>query len=584
MAIDQLKLKSFKGFQDFTLSFRPGTNVIVGPNNAGKSTIITSLRLCAGLIANAKRKKADEPVFDEQRDRRVRGFYVDRSASTFIDENVRYEFGESEARIELRWRNKATLYVVWPPDDEAFYYLEHVEGMQPKSTNAVKENYTPIGTIPTLSPVDHMEAELTPKYVRNHIGGRLSSRHFRNQLSLLKAGERERFDEFIDFAVGYTPEIDALTLNETYANGQKNLDLYYRESSTRTEKELCWSGDGLQIWLQVLHHVWRQQDVSTLVLDEPDVFLHPDLQRRLVRLVENFSGQIIMATHAPEIVSESNRDTVIIVDRTRRHARRVRNDEVLSNLNDALGSGFNLKLARTLRSKVALFVEGDDMKVLSNIARKVGAESVHNENGLAIASMGGFTKREYAASFGWLNENLLDSAVRVFVILDRDYLPDEVVYDICKDYENSGVEAHIWGKKELESYLVIPSAIARLAGAPVEDVETYIDASCTDLKHKVFARYMSAREDWATDKREHQVSRYERNLEEFESMWVDADWQRSRVPAKELLSAVNEKLQRDSFKSVSVRALSSNIRAHEVPAEMRDVLLRIESYLQASSS
>ncbi len=143
-------------------------------------------------------------------------------------------------------------------------------------------------------------------------------------------------------------------------------------------------GDGLQIWLQVLLHIWLNSDVETLILDEQDVFLHPDLQRRLISILDDVDKQVVLATHAPEIVGEANKDAVVWVDRTRRRSRRAGEPVVLQKLNAVLGSGFNLGLARALRSRVALFVEGEDMKVLRNLARAVGAENLRNERGLAV--------------------------------------------------------------------------------------------------------------------------------------------------------------------------------------------------------
>jgi len=39
---------------------------------------------------------------------------------------------------------------------------------------------------------------------------------------------------------------------------------------------------------------------------------------------------------------------VIIIDRTRNRSRSITNEKVLADLNEVLGSGFNLKLARAL--------------------------------------------------------------------------------------------------------------------------------------------------------------------------------------------------------------------------------------------
>src|ERR1700712_3659860 len=126
MKIVTLRLHRYKGFREYRLRLKDNS-ILVGPNNAGKSTIISALRLCASLIAQAKRKKADFPEHDETRGRRVRGHQLRISAAQFVDENVRHEFRLEEARLELTFENKACLYIIWPVDREPFFYLEHIE-------------------------------------------------------------------------------------------------------------------------------------------------------------------------------------------------------------------------------------------------------------------------------------------------------------------------------------------------------------------------------------------------------------------------------------------------------------------------
>ena len=55
-----------------------------------------------------------------------------------------------------------------------------------------------------------------------------------------------------------------------------------RERGDRTPKELFWVGDGMQIFVQILTHLWRLRSADVVILDEPDLYLHADLQRRLV--------------------------------------------------------------------------------------------------------------------------------------------------------------------------------------------------------------------------------------------------------------------------------------------------------------
>ena len=270
---------------------------------------------------------------------------------------------------------------------------------------------------------------------------------------------------------------------------------------------------------------------------------------------------------------------MIIIDRTRNRSRSITNEKVLADLNEVLGSGFNLKLARALRSRIALFVEGHDMKVLKNIARAVRADSFAKESGLTIAPMGGAANRELASSFGWLNEHLLENAVDVQVILDRDYMTDEGAHDITEKMRVAGVSCHIWRRKELESYLLIPSLISRCAGAPQEEVEELLLAAVEGLRNVVLARYLDYRTQHEMRADRHAVMVSEHYLEEFTRLWQGQDWARDVCPAKDVLSALNQSLQERGYKAVSARGLSARIRSHEVPAEMRDVILDVEGSL-----
>ncbi len=84
MSIERLRLTRYKGFLDYQLRLS-GSSIIVGPNNAGKTTIIAALRLCAALIAQAKRKRAELFEHDETRDRRVRAYPLRLPSGQFVD-------------------------------------------------------------------------------------------------------------------------------------------------------------------------------------------------------------------------------------------------------------------------------------------------------------------------------------------------------------------------------------------------------------------------------------------------------------------------------------------------------------------
>lgn len=66
--IERVRLLRYKGFEDFDL--RLGRqSVLVGPNNAGKTTLVQSLRLAASLLRFARRRNPCEAFEDDVLDK-----------------------------------------------------------------------------------------------------------------------------------------------------------------------------------------------------------------------------------------------------------------------------------------------------------------------------------------------------------------------------------------------------------------------------------------------------------------------------------------------------------------------------------
>ena len=246
---------------------------------------------------------------------------------------------------------------VWPQGESAtpFFYLQS-DGSSVHTAQDARA-FPEMGIVPVLSPVDQTEALLTAKYVREHLDGRLASRHLRNQLWLLRDSRDpdEDFDAFASYARPWLPELRLRELTTHYGDRDMELDLLYTEPGRRSEKEIVWAGDGIQVWLQLLLHVFRNRHVDVVILDEPDVFLHPDLQRRLVKLLDELPAQTIAATHSSEVLAEAPGNAVIWIDRVRRRSISAPDPATLDELEASLGTQFRLRVARALRSKLCRF-------------------------------------------------------------------------------------------------------------------------------------------------------------------------------------------------------------------------------------
>jgi hypothetical protein len=491
--ISEIRLRNFKAFTGFKITFKDTSSFLVGPNSAGKSTILTAIRLAETCLRYAKRLKPTESK--QHRGSWYLSYPVPLRDFVALDESVRHDFRRDETSLELIWKNRSKLRVIWPAlqrvgdYEPPFFYLLDGDRQNPRSPAPVKRQFSTIGVIPTLSPLEHEEAIVEDETVRRNLSGRLSSRHFRNQLRMLV--ENDGWDDFIKFA---TPWLSEMQLTQPVIRyDTSSIDVFFTEFGSSVEKELVWAGDGVQIWLQLLLHIYRARQLPTLVLDEPEVFLHADLQRRLVRLLDSLKTQVILATHSTEVLAEADRGTILWVDKSQPSAVKAPEDEALAELDTALGTAFNLALAKALRARGVLFVEGKDVKLLKRVASTLGFSQLSAETTLAIVPMNGFTKWDRAQTFGWFLREFLGNSVKALVLLDRDYRTTYQVSEVVAEFATVRVNVHVWEIKELESYLLMPLVIARLCGHEVRAIESIIDQVTNAMRNKVTSRLFQER-------------------------------------------------------------------------------------------
>jgi hypothetical protein len=577
--IKSLNLESFKAFERFRISFG-GDAFLVGPNNAGKSTVIAALRSVANMVRIATREQArDSSLVDGFRQT---GYWFGSNSIGLIDENLRHEFHPVETRIKIKFGTGAQLEAVWPEDEDGsgFFFVLDRNGVNITTLRPLREALPTTGIVPVLSPLEHTEELLSEQYVKQNLESRLASRHFRNQLYLLEQegseSHSDRFAEFKSFAIRWLSEIELTSLHLRRGEGRTSFDLNYRETGSRIEKEIFWAGDGLQIWLQILLHLFRLRGRDVVVLDEPDVFLHPDLQRGLVGLLEATKAQTITATHSTEVISEASDEAVVWVSRQRRSAIRAPSRDLLFELSSTLGTQFNLRLAKALKTKAVVFVEGQDAKVLRSLAKTLGHSSVDQEAGITLLPLGGFDRWKQVEPFEWLVDKFLERSVVTYVLLDRDFMGDEAVESIRRRLKKIGVVPHIWRRKEIENYLLNAACIARQSKAPVDWVEANLDLCAADLEGEVYAEIHS---EESSRLRRSGKSPKTISLEakrRADTQWADVPGRLKLCGGKDLLREMNKALQQAGFQTVTDRGLAAKLRGSEIPQEVKSLLATIE--------
>ncbi|MFH7322503.1 ATP-dependent nuclease [Aeromicrobium sp. JJY06] len=587
-----LQLVNYKGFRNHSISFRE-TNVLVGANNSGKSTALGALRLLAAMLPRARSVRPDG--IGQIEGRVQQGWRITAKAieaSAFSDENIRHDFRLDETRIELTVNNGARLVASWPDlsdldDDQSapggtFFVFPPDGGKILQPRQVAKDRIPDIAVVPTLTPLDDREAHISDDTLRRHRTSKRSSRYFRNALDRLTQDE---WDEFRAFVYERTPEISNLGLHRALGTVEDDYDLFFEEEGTRREREIGWAGDGIQIWIQALFHIWRQKESPVLILDEPDVFLHPDLQRRLARALFSNEQQTILATHSIEILAEAEPGSAVWIDRSRRRAERPRAGGALGLVGRRLGSGYELGIGRALRSRLALFVEGDDVPIIALLARNLGESAVASSDLYATVPLGGFSRNAVAGAFAEAIA-AIGAEVQTVVVLDSDLRSQDVLDSDRSDLVKAGAAVHIWRRRELENYLLSAASIAKVSGVSIDEAEALLssalDASHSEALTTLQAQRLAERRAKGS-KTGHlsEKSVLEASNQEFAERWKSESGRLALVDAKAVIRRLNTALQARKAKTVNAHALAKNIPRTDMHSDVEDLVRMIAAKLAA---
>ena len=223
--------------------------------------------------------------------------------------------------------------------------------------------------------------------------------------------------------------------------------------------EIGLMGSGLQMYLQIIWFIAKQNLSSTIILDEPDVYLHPNLQKRIFNYIKSKNKQIIIATHSVELISEADFKNVFQIDKTKRIQQYSKGVSNIQSIVEKIGSVQNMSLLRLGLSKKCVFVEGLDMKLLNKFYKILYPEKIEIFSDLPIIELGSFTRYEQALGVSKLFYKETLGNFKCICILDKDYRLDSELNKIKKSAYEAHLYLHIWERKELESYLINPEVL-----------------------------------------------------------------------------------------------------------------------------
>jgi hypothetical protein len=203
------------------------------------------------------------------------------------------------------------------------------------------------------------------------------------------------------------------------------------------------------------------------------------------------------------------------------------------------------------------------------------------ETGVAVIALGGFSSWDHVPAFAWLAKELLPGAMRIFVILDRDYHTDDEVSRVLKELKSGEIVGHVWERKELESYVITPRVISNISGASVQQIETFLN-ECAELQRYHLSSQLAAYSRMEGPSGRDIASVIATSQRAFDAAWTENDFRWQRTNAKELLACLNSKLQANQLKPISLFRLVEGHREHDIVDEVADLLREIEGFAGAT--
>jgi hypothetical protein len=446
-----------------------------------------------------------------------------------------------------------------------------------------------IGFVPILGPVEHDEQLYQKEAARLALLTYRAARNFRNIWYYYP----DEFEEFRGLIQSTWPGMDIGRPEIDTSHEKILLRMFCPEE--RIPREIFWSGFGFQVWCQMLTYLVRGSGSSLFMIDEPDIYLHADLQRQLLGILKTLGPDILIATHSTEIISEADPDDLVVINKRFASGRRIKDPAELQHVFHVLGSDLNPILTQLAKTRRALFVEGKDFQVFSRFARKLGLDAVANRSEFAVIPVEGFNPGK-VRDFIHGMETTLGAKVITSVIFDRDYRSTDECNSELDLLRKHCRAAHIHSCKELENFLLVPEVLKRAVDRRVEernrrtggdicfaeDIGKLLISLTEPMRHRIQARYLARRRNFEQSRRSGRDDSTieEQLLAEFDGDWTDDQIRMLIVPGKETLSTLNSYLQKKYSISLSLTLIVESFHREEVPEEMVQLLHGIDGFRQ----
>ncbi|WP_408890419.1 ATP-dependent nuclease [Myxococcus faecalis] len=353
MHIKQLTIQNYKSFMQASITFMPGVNIITGRNNSGKTALLEA----ASLVPRNKPHRSIRTGTN-----RPNSAFLATIALSIgdIERVIKASRTGEQFQLPIQQQtegvalNPATL---WHTALKRGYWeiqaeFKHKKTSEMSGQNIQRPMATSQGYITlhcdkttgevallgsTATPVNNLGATLIQEFTRNTYAFKAErlnigcygfgtsidlspdASNLPEVLHVLQSENPSRFERYNKLIQRIFPQVRAVR-SRPVANNQLEIVIWPIEPATERSDlaiPLTESGTGIGQALAILYVIISSQSPRTIIIDEPNSFLHPGASRTLLEILrEHPQHQYIISTHSPETISASEPTTIHIIKNT----------------------------------------------------------------------------------------------------------------------------------------------------------------------------------------------------------------------------------------------------------------------------
>lgn len=482
MKLTNIKVENFKRIQSADIALAD-VNILVGTNGCGKSSLIQAVHLASCLIRQADRvdsTKTSTVGIDELD-------YLPSNNYKMLGSNAPWgnKVGTPSSKITFTFSDEVNTHNAWCEMRSARNAGISITGSIDSAVVGTLRNKEKFFSsyIPGVSGIPNREEKRSRKVVLKSCSYGDSNVILRNALLLLKQDDDNNIKQIEDWMGELIGDVKIHIKHDEKSDLEISCDI----SINGVSRPIELIGAGYIQMVQIFCYILLFNP-GVLLIDEPDIHLHPTVQENLTRIFTAIAAsrgiRIIITTHSPFIIrgASQNVNTYWVHDGQIEARNR-------SQVELALGWGaFGKKV----------LIVSEDQK--NDFLKKIISQWPEVEKFVGILPGTGYKKLITPEQSKQMYD-ALGGKFDIIVHRDRDSLTDEEVENLERQYRAHGAYAWFPEDSDIEAYFCSSTFVSELAGCSLEDAQGYIDA--------VYGRHsQSIQEQFAKQRQAHNEELY----------------------------------------------------------------------------